>query len=319
MTKAEIDLAAAKDKLRVLVDYTRHRTIRELTEKAAEAIRARERVERQGIATLAQFDADAKAAELTLKVEQEKLQRAETQIANSKLYAPQAGEVVYVKEEDRRGDGSSVIMEGASIRERQELIKLPDLSQMKVDARIHESLISRIREGLPVRIRVDAVPGVIFTGKVLSISSVPLSSDWMRPDLREYECVVSVDYTPGKDVTLKPGLTAEVEIIVQERDGVLQIPFQSIVSVGPSKYAFVLTPTGPERRLLETAAANDTHVEILDGVAEDEKVILNPRTHFADELAELEGKLKAENAENGDASAAADGESPDADGTGGAG
>lgn len=322
MTKAEIDLAAAKDKLRVLVDYTKDRTIKELTEKAAEAIRARERVERQGIATLAQFEADAKAAELTLKVEQEKLQRAQTQIANSKIFAPQAGEVVYVKEDDRRGDGSSVIMEGASIRERQELIKLPDLSQMKVDARIHESLISRIREGLPARIRVDAVPGVIFTGKVLSISSVPLSGDWMRPDLREYECIISIDDIP-KDVTLKPGLNAEVEIIVQERDNVLQIPFQSIVSVGPSKYAFVLAPGGPERRLLETAAANDTHVEILDGVAEGEKVILNPRTHFADELAELEGKPKAENgedAENGGASAAADGELTETDGpAGGAG
>jgi HlyD family secretion protein len=315
MTKAEIDLAAAQDKLRVLVDYTKERTIRELTEKAAEAIRARERVERQGIATLAQFEADVKAAELTLKVEQEKLQRAQTQIANSKLYAPQAGEVVYVKEDDRRGDGSMVIMEGATIRERQELIKLPNLAEMKVDAKVHESLISRIREGLPVRIRVDAVPGIVFTGKVLSISSVPLSGDWMRPDLREYECIISIDYAPGGEVTLKPGLTAEVEIIVQERSDVLQIPFQSILSIGRSKYAFVLTPQGSELRELVIGAANDTHVEILDGVADGEKVILNPRTHFADKLAELEGAAKseaeAENSGNGPAGGSADAPSGD--------
>ncbi|HEX6984050.1 MAG TPA: efflux RND transporter periplasmic adaptor subunit, partial [Planctomycetaceae bacterium] len=229
LAKADINLKAAEDKLRVLRDFTKERTIRELTEKAEEAKRARERVERQGIAALAQFEADVDAAELTLKVEQEKLERARTQIANSKIYAPQAGEVVYAQEEDRRGDGSTVIAEGSTVRERQAIINLPDLTQMKVEARIHESLVSRVRPDLPVRIRVDAVPGKVFTGTVLSISSVPLSGDWMRPDLKEYECNVSIDYTPGEDAQLKPGLTAEVEIIVQERDDVLQVPFQSVV------------------------------------------------------------------------------------------
>ncbi len=297
MTKAEIDLAAAKDKLRVLEDYTRERTVKELTEMAEEAERAKERIRRQGEATLAQFAADVKAAELTLKVEQEKLLRAQTQIVNSKIYAPQSGEVVYVRQDDRRGDGSTIIMEGATIRERQPLIKLPDLSQMKVDARIHESLVSRVREGLPVRVRIDAVPGRVFSGTVLSISSVPMDGGWMRRDLREYECVISLDYSPGEDVTLKPGLNAEVEIIVQERDDVLQIPFQSIVAVGGTRYAYVLTPRGPERRELAIGVANDTHVEIFDGVSPGENIILNPRTHFSDDLLALEGKARSEAAE----------------------
>lgn len=295
-TKAGIDLAAARTKLKVLEEFTFPRTIKELTEKSEESKRARDRVERQGLATLAQLEADFKAAELTNKVEEEKLARAQTQIANSKIYAPQAGEVVYATEERDRGEASEVIAAGATVRERKPLINLPDLTQMKVDTRIHESLVSRVREGLPARVRVDAVPGKIFVGKVQTISSVPVEGDWMRPDLKEYSCVVTIDYTPGEDVTLKPGLTAEVEIIVQERKDVLQVPFQSLVSAGKTRYAYVLTPDGPERREVVTGAANDTHVEILDGVAEGERVILNPRTHFGDELAEMDGAAAAEEA-----------------------
>ncbi|MBA3314675.1 MAG: efflux RND transporter periplasmic adaptor subunit [Planctomycetaceae bacterium] len=287
MTKAEINVEAERDLLRVLKDYSNKRSVEEFTSLAAEAERAIERVERQGIAAIAQFQADLDAARLTLDVEKEKLERARTQIANSKIYAPQAGEVIYAVEDGGRGDQEDVIKEGASIRERKPIINLPDLSQMKVDVRIHESLVSRVRTGLPARIRIDAVPGKVFRGKVLSVSSVPVNGDWMRPDLKEYACAVSIDYTPGEDAQLKPGLTAEVEIIVQERPDVLQVQFQSIVTAGQTRYAYVLENGKAVRREVVTGAANDTHVEILDGIAEGEKVILNPRTHFSDELAAL--------------------------------
>lgn len=289
LAKSEVNLKAAEDKLRVLRDYTKQRTIAELEANAKETERALERVKRQGEATLAQFKADADAAKLTLDVEREKLERARTQIANSKIYAPQAGEVIYAVEDGGRGDQEDIIKEGASIRERKAIIELPDLSQMKVDARIHESLVSRVQPGLPARVRIDAVPGKVFRGKVMSVSSVPVDGDWMRPDLKEYSCVIGIDYTPGEDTQLKPGLTAEVEIIVQERANVLQVPFQSIVTAGNTRYVYVLENGKAERRELSTGAANDTHVEILDGVEEGEKVILNPRTHFSDELAALGG------------------------------
>jgi len=294
LAKAEVNLKAAEDKLRVLRDFTKQRTIAELEANARETERALERVKRQGLATLAQFQADADAAKLTLDVEKEKLERARTQIANSKIYAPQAGEVIYAIEDRGRGDQEDVIKEGATIRERKAIIELPDLSQMKVDARIHESLVSRVRPGLPARIRIDAVPGKVFQGKVMSISSVPVDGDWMRPDLKEYSCVVGIDYTPGEDTQLKPGLTAEVEIIVQERANVLQVPFQAIVTAGNTRYAYILENGKAERRELSTGAANDTHVEILDGIEEGEKVVLNPRTHFSDELAALGGIIEEE-------------------------
>ncbi len=305
LAKAEVNLKAAEDKLRVLRDFTKQRTIAELEANARETERALERVRRQGEATLAQFKADADAAKLTLDVEKEKLERARTQIANSKIYAPQAGEVIYAVEDGGR-DQEDVIREGASIRERKAIIELPDLTHMKVDARIHESLVSRVRPGLPVRIRVDAMPGKVYQGKVMSISSVPVNGDWMRPDLKEYSCTISIEYTPGEDTQLKPGLTAEAEIIVQERSDVLQVPFQSIVTAGQTRYAYILSNGKAERRQLSTGASNDTHVEILDGIEEGEKVILNPRSHFSDELTALGAVEDASSEKEGDAATTTD-------------
>ncbi len=300
--KADVSLEAAQEKLKVLQEYEKERKIEELTALAIESERAQERVERQGIAALAQFQADLEAARLTQTVEQEKLDRVRTQIANSKIYAPQAGEVVYATEDSRRGDSSEVISEGATVRERKALIKLPDLSQMKVDARIHESLISRVREGLPVNIRVDAVPGRVYKGKVVSISSVPVETSWMRPDLKEYSCVIEILSNGDEDLGLKPGLNADVEIIVQERSNVLQVPFQSVVTAGKSKFIYALGPKGVERREVVIGASNDTHVEILDGIQAGERIILNPRTHFAEELANLDAELDmAAGAQNGPA------------------
>ena len=73
----------------------------------------------------------------------------------------------------------------------------------------------------------------------------------------------------------------------------LQVPVQSVISIGEKRVAFVLGDNGPERRDLVIGDASDTAVEILDGVSLGERVVMNPRTHFADQLQALEAEEKA--------------------------
>lgn len=292
VTKAENELNVKKGELEVLQKYTNRRTLRELEEMADEGGRELDRVRRSGLAALAQFEAELKARELTYEVEVAKLERLNQQIAACKLYAPQDGQVVYANESRRRSE-PTVIEAGATVRERQTIINLPDLTQMKVDARIHESKISQVRTGLDVIVRVDAVPNEIYHGVIDSVSSVPVSGSWPNTDLKEYEAIVRIIDSLEKVQKLKPGLTASIEIIVQERDEpVLQIPVQSVVTVGEKDFAYVLTADGPQRRELHIGASNDTAMEVLDGVREGERVIMNPRSSFADEIAELELSIK---------------------------
>lgn len=299
VVKAEIDLEIAKEDLKVEKDYVQERKRIELKEDVDEKIRNLERVRRKGIATLAQFEAKLKASQLTYEVEKSEHERVLEQIEACKMIAPQNGQVVYANQSSsRRGNGEDVIEEGTEVRERQSIIQLPDFSSMKVDARIHESKISMIKEQLPVDIRVDAFPDEIFLGVVDQISSVPISSNWMRPDLKEYKATIKI-LPNGADITkLKPGLTAEIEIRIEERDQVLQVPVQSVITIGDNRYIFALADDGkPKRKSIKIGQASDTMIEILDGIKPGEEVVLNPRTHFADELIDLEEQLALEKQE----------------------
>ena len=105
----------------------------------------------------------------------------------------------------------------------------------------------------------------------------------------EFDSVVTIIDSAEMVAQLKPGMGTELRIIVEERDvAVLQVPVQSIVSIAGEFFTYVQTDQGPKRRSLMVGKSNDEFMEILDGVASGENVILNPRTHFSQEINQLE-------------------------------
>ena len=83
------------------------------------------------------------------------------------LYAPAAGVVVHANKFSSRGGNAEFVVEpGATVRERQTIIRLPDPSQMQVECKINESRITLIREGMAAKISVDAIPGMKLKGRV---------------------------------------------------------------------------------------------------------------------------------------------------------
>lgn len=294
VTQSQIVLKVKSGELAVLEKFTRIRKESELEQTAEDTIRETGRARLEGEALMTQMKAAYDAAKLTLAIEQEKLELLQRQIKACRLVATQAGEVVYAAQNSGRGSEPVVIEEGASVRERQAIINLPDLEHMKIDARIHESRISRVIIGQPVEIEIDAIPGEPYRGRLQSISSVPVPGSWPNTDLKEYEAVIEILDDSARVRKLKPGMTAEVRIIVDDRkDNILQIPVQAVVSFSGRFYTYVVTKTGPERRELKVGDANDEHMEILDGVAIGESVVMSPRTHFSKELSALESENSA--------------------------
>jgi HlyD family secretion protein len=294
VSQNKIDLEVKKGELGVLEEFTKKRTISELEQVAEESVRDIARAKLEGEAAMAQMQADYDARKLTLQVEEEKLDRLLKQIKASRLVAPQAGEVVYASQNSRRSE-PVVIEEGATVRERQAIINLPDLDNMKIDARIHESRIGRIAVGQPVEIQVDAVAAITYHGILQTVSSVPVPGSWPNTDLKEYEAAIAI--TDDKDLVrqLKPGMTAEIRIIVDDRDeDVLQVPVQSVLALANKYFTYVFDGKKAERREIVVGEANDVFIEIIDGVAEGEQVVMNPRTHFSREINDLETRLSAE-------------------------
>jgi HlyD family secretion protein len=94
-------------------------------------------------------------------------------------------------------------------------------------------------------------------------------------------------------------MTAEIRIIVDDRqEDVLQIPVQSVLSIANRFFAYVAVNGEIERREIKVGDANDEYMEILDGIAEGERVVMNPRTHFSREINELEVRLLGEQEDN---------------------
>src|SRR6185437_16945585 len=95
----------------------------------------------------------------------------ERQIAKCTLRAPGEGIVVFANETGRPGSQNQVqIEEGAAVRERQKIFSLPDTTKMRVNTKVHESMVDRIKPGLRSLVRVDAAANETIKGEVVSVA-----------------------------------------------------------------------------------------------------------------------------------------------------
>lgn len=92
-----------------------------------------------------------------------------------------------------------------------------DLTKMQVDTNVSESDIGGITEGKPAVFTVDAYPGVRFSGTIRQVRLAPINVQ----NVVTYNVVVAVD---NQDLRLKPGMTANVSIVVAQKDQVLKVP-----------------------------------------------------------------------------------------------
>src|SRR5690606_3040714 len=120
-------------------------------------------------ALMAQLKSIALSRERVYGIYLARLQRIRDQIRTCRMIAPHAGQVVHAQVQSRNSS-VAVVEEGLEVRERQEIVHLPDLSSMKVAVDIHESVIRRVHEGQDAEIWVDALPGVTYRGRLTSIS-----------------------------------------------------------------------------------------------------------------------------------------------------
>jgi HlyD family secretion protein len=292
-----IGLKKLETERRVLVDFTKGRTIQDLSAKQAEARRALDRVKSQSRAKLVQADANRLARQSVYKQEQTRAHEMEAEIAKCLILAPQDGLVVYyVSDQARSGGGSqqAIVAQGEPVREGQKLMQIPDLSQMVVNVRVHEAMVSHLRNAKHTKdqsawqiaqIHIDAVPNRIFRGHVKTVDTVAGQQDWFASDVKLYKTVVSID-EPVE--CLKPGMSAEVTIFAEESaTEVTVVPVQAIVgviSLGAHPQCYVVGNDGqPQRRDIVVGMSNQRLVEVKTGVAEGERVVLNPAALTADD------------------------------------
>ncbi len=210
------------------------------------------------------------------------------QIKECKIYAPATGIVVYyIPEQTRGGFGTnqSVVAQGEPVQYGQTLMRIPDLSHMTVNLRVHEAFINQMRVGLPATVRVDAASSKILKAHVKNVAAAAAQQDWMSPDVKVYQSYIEIDDSV-EQMQLKPGLSAVTTIYTDlKAEHVLAVPVQAVLSPlerGGKPRCFVMTPTGPEARDVELGITDEKFIEVKDGLSEGDEIVLNPRSLLSD-------------------------------------
>jgi hypothetical protein len=202
------------------------------------------------------------------------LQRDQANLAGCKIIAPQDGLVVYAMG-NNRFSSESMIEEGATIRNRQEIIKLPDVAEMKLAIKIHESHINMIRQGLGAYVVLDSMPDQRFRGTVRKVSLLPDSSSrWGNPNLKVYATeILLVDKLPPD---VKPGVSARAEIVVTNMQNVLTVPLQAITTRQGKQVAYVESGGDLKPAPVDVGLYNTRLIQIVSGLNEGDRVSLAP-------------------------------------------
>jgi membrane fusion protein (multidrug efflux system) len=156
------------------------------------------------------------------------------------------------------------VSRGAMIRAGDEIATLSDISVIKLDFAVPETLLSALRPGLLIHAEAGAYPGRPFQGSVTSIDPV-VDSDTRAAMLRAI--------IPNPDRKLKPGMLLTVRIAMPART-ILSVPDLAIVGEGARTFVYVIrNGMTADRVEVRTGVRSDGRTEILAGLRPGERVV----------------------------------------------
>lgn len=285
VAQGEATLAAAE------ADVLNAKAVLDVAEK--DLARTRELARRDLIAK-ADVDADTStwlkakatlaASEAKVKQYRATLEKSKINLGYTKIYSPVDGVVVAKNVEE--GQTVAASYQTPSIAE-----IARDLTQMQVEVNVDEADIGGVHEGQIAEFTVDTYPRDTFSGTVSQVRLSPSSED----NVVTYTVIVKVN---NPDLKLLPGMTANVSLILEQREDILVVPnsafrFKPVdagqqVEVGPpgpgsrkSNVAEVTVPTvyllgdkgKPVKREVERGITDGQSTEVLSGLSEGERVI----------------------------------------------
>jgi membrane fusion protein (multidrug efflux system) len=150
---------------------------------------------------------------------------------------------------------------GSMVTPQSPVAMVVEFSTVEVVFNMSENAMGCINKGGKVRVMVDAAPGNQFNGTVSEVSPV------IDPLTRTISAKAVVN-NPKK--ILKPGMTARITLSLGSRENVLIIPRDALLD----SYLFVVRDSTSERRDVTVGLVGDKFVEILDGIAQGEQVVV---------------------------------------------
>ncbi|UCF21455.1 MAG: efflux RND transporter periplasmic adaptor subunit [Gemmatimonadota bacterium] len=260
-----------------LVETRRQLEIRqlELTYLSKELERERQLL-KQGLISLDEFESAERTygeAELNLKLAQERLallEEGKVRIANDNIDAVVKSPIDGFILEKNVEIGDPVVPLNP-YQEGTVLITMAEMSSLIFRGTVDEIDVGRLREGMAVEIKVGALPNAKVTGTLSKISLKARTED----NSTVFPIEITLDQV--EDVVLRAGYSANADVIIDRRADVLLIPERLInLSGDTAKVTLLLDNGDQEERIIKTGLSDAINVEVIEGLAEGEKVVEPP-------------------------------------------
>ena len=220
-------------------------------------------------------NASVSAAKAQVAQTEAALSLAETNLQYTKIVSPLDGIVV-----SRNVDVGQTV--AASFQTPTLFSIAQDLTKMQIDASVDEADIGDLKVGQDVQFTVDAYPDIAFKGKVWQVRNAPITVQ----NVVTYDVVIKVN---NPEFKLKPGMTANVSIVVSIKKDVLKIPNAALrfkpsvkgmpVSEKKGPGVWILEKDKPKRIPVSLGISDGNYTELVTGkIKEGQKVIVESLT-----------------------------------------
>ena len=229
--------------------------------------------------------AEERSLDLTVAQDHNRMARTEEDFEKMKIRTPVGGLVV-IETMFQRGNFQQA-SPGDQIYGGAFFMRVVDLSQMAVYANLNQADSQTVRLGVPVQVRLDAYPDVVFDGRVSAVGAMAVSGsgggggrrgppgsmgsrgEWIKQVPVEIEIL-------AKDERIQPDLSASGDIIIEQQENVLVVPRAALAQSGDSSVVWVRDGDEFVQREVELGPVSDTDAVILAGLSEGELVAAQP-------------------------------------------
>ncbi len=234
--------------------------------------------------------AENRSLDITVEQDQKRMERTRADLEKMRTRTPVGGLVV-IDTMFSRGNFSQAAP-GDQVYGGTFFMRVVDLSNMALFAELNQADSQLVKLGTPVKVRLDAYPGVAFDGTIVEVGAMattggsggggrrgPPGSTGSRADWIK-KVPVRINITEN-DNRIQPDLSASGDIIIEQIEDALVVPRAAVATLGGTSVVWVQDGDGVVEREIEIGSVSDTQAVVLAGLQQGERVATQPVVEYA--------------------------------------
>lgn len=267
---AENTLKTAELNLRIFKRFTHPNKMTALTNAQEQSVLEQEKARIKAASEFQQKSKSISNLRVRLRRQRERLKQHEEYVEQMQFISPVDGVVTY-GDPDRRW-GNPEVRPGMDVRRRQVLLTIPDMSKLIVEFDLPEQFRSQVKLNDRVVVRPESLTNVSVNGKLMEISQLPINQiHWDSNSPKIYKSKVSMD---EHDPRMVSGMSVQLEVITEVLKNVLYVPVEAVYEDAGKFIVYKRSFGKPVRKEVTIGKANDSYVEIIEGLEEGNVVYL---------------------------------------------